>query len=114
MAFERCVADLEGGTQGFAFASGLAAIATVLECSTRAATSSRSTTVRRQVPAVRARAQALRRARLQYRRSHRRRARSRRRSGPNTRMIWVETPTNPLLKLVDLERVAAIAQARGI
>src|SRR3954467_12045668 len=32
MAFERCVADLEGGTQGFAFASGLAAIATILEC----------------------------------------------------------------------------------
>src|ERR671921_486814 len=32
MAFERCVADLEGGTAGFAFASGLAATATVLEC----------------------------------------------------------------------------------
>src|SRR3954466_13522943 len=32
MAFERCIADLEGGVQGFAFASGLAAIATVLEC----------------------------------------------------------------------------------
>ena len=32
MAFERCVADLEGGTQGLAFASGLAAIATILEC----------------------------------------------------------------------------------
>ena len=33
---------------------------------------------------------------------------------PNTRLIWVETPTNPLLKLVDLERVAAIAKKRGI
>src|SRR6516164_4009300 len=32
MAFERCVADLEGGSAGFAFASGLAAIATVLDC----------------------------------------------------------------------------------
>src|SRR3954471_21196911 len=32
MAFERCVADLEGGTQGFAFGAGLAAIATILEC----------------------------------------------------------------------------------
>ena len=40
MAFERCIADLEGGTQGFAFASGLAAIATVLECSTTARMSS--------------------------------------------------------------------------
>src|SRR6516225_7395214 len=33
---------------------------------------------------------------------------------PNTRLIWIETPTNPLLKLVDLERVAGIAQRRGI
>ena len=32
MAFERCIADLEGGSAGFAFASGLAAIATVLDC----------------------------------------------------------------------------------
>ena len=32
MAFERCVADLEGGTAGFAFASGMAATATVLDC----------------------------------------------------------------------------------
>src|SRR5574337_1609827 len=30
-AYERCVADLEGGAAGFAFASGMAAIATVLE-----------------------------------------------------------------------------------
>jgi cystathionine gamma-lyase len=33
---------------------------------------------------------------------------------PSTRLVWVETPTNPLLKLVDLERVAAIAKRRGI
>src|SRR5260221_188553 len=32
MAFERCIADLEGGSAAFAFASGLAAIATTLEC----------------------------------------------------------------------------------
>src|SRR6516162_4221667 len=31
-AFERCVADLENGTRAFAFASGLAAIATLLDC----------------------------------------------------------------------------------
>ena len=41
MAYERCVADLEGGTQGYAFASGLAARAPCSICSTRAATSSR-------------------------------------------------------------------------
>jgi len=33
---------------------------------------------------------------------------------PNTRLIWVETPTNPLLKLVDLDLVASIARRRGI
>src|SRR5207248_6091702 len=33
---------------------------------------------------------------------------------PNTRLIWVETPTNPLLKLVDLERLGALARRRGI
>src|SRR3954463_8367167 len=32
MAFERCIADLEGGSAAFAFASGLGAIATVLDC----------------------------------------------------------------------------------
>src|SRR6266850_7136218 len=32
MAFERCIADLEGGSAGFAFASGMAAISTTLEC----------------------------------------------------------------------------------
>src|SRR5690606_26804897 len=32
MAFERCVADLEGGSAGYAFASGLAATATILDC----------------------------------------------------------------------------------
>ena len=33
---------------------------------------------------------------------------------PNTRLVWVETPTNPTLKLIDLERIAAIAKKRGL
>ncbi|HEY7995742.1 MAG TPA: PLP-dependent transferase, partial [Steroidobacteraceae bacterium] len=33
---------------------------------------------------------------------------------PDTRLIWVETPSNPLLKLVDLSAVAAVARRRGI
>jgi cystathionine gamma-lyase len=33
---------------------------------------------------------------------------------PNTRLIWVETPSNPLLQLVDLSAVAAIARAKGL
>jgi cystathionine gamma-lyase len=33
---------------------------------------------------------------------------------PNTRLIWLETPTNPLLKVTDLEAAAAIAKEHGI
>lgn len=33
---------------------------------------------------------------------------------PNTRLVWVETPSNPLLQLVDLAAVAAIARAKGL
>jgi cystathionine beta-lyase/cystathionine gamma-synthase len=31
-----------------------------------------------------------------------------------TRMVWIETPTNPLLNIVDIEAVTKIARARGI
>jgi cystathionine gamma-lyase len=114
MAFERCVADLEGGSAGFAFASGLAAIATTLECldqgSHIVAVDDLYGGSRRLFERVRARsagieasyvdltdAEALERA-----------------IRPSTRLIWVESPTNPLLKLIDLERVAAIAHRHGI
>jgi cystathionine beta-lyase/cystathionine gamma-synthase len=33
---------------------------------------------------------------------------------PNTKLIWVETPTNPLLKITDLEAVGKIAKKHGI
>src|SRR4029078_432277 len=33
---------------------------------------------------------------------------------PNTRMIWIESPSNPLLKLTDLSAIAALAKKRGI
>jgi cystathionine gamma-lyase len=33
---------------------------------------------------------------------------------PNTRLVWVETPSNPLLQLVDLAAVAAIARSKGL
>ncbi|MBC6406154.1 MAG: PLP-dependent transferase [Rhodospirillales bacterium] len=114
MAYERCVADLEDGTRGFAFASGMAAAATALELLDSGA----------HVVAM----DDL------YGGSHRLFQSVRRRSAgldftfadltdlealkaairPETRMIWVETPTNPLLKLVDLEAVAAIGKAKGI
>ncbi len=33
---------------------------------------------------------------------------------PKTKMVWVETPTNPMLKLIDLPRIAEMAKKRGI
>lgn len=33
---------------------------------------------------------------------------------PNTRLVWVETPTNPLLKLCDIRAVAELSHARGV
>ena len=38
---------------------------------------------------------------------------SERRRGPSTRMVWVETPTNPLLDVIDIAAVAELAHRRG-
>ena len=114
MAFERCIADLEGGSVAFAFASGLAAISTTLECLDHG---SHIISVddlyggsRRLFERVRKRSMGLEVSYLDLADPAAIEAAIR----PNTRLIWVETPTNPLLKLVDLERVAAIARGRGI
>lgn len=34
--------------------------------------------------------------------------------GPDTRLLWIETPTNPMLNIVDIEAVCAIARKRGV
>jgi cystathionine gamma-lyase len=114
MAFERCIADLEGGSAAFAFASGLAAISTSLECLDHG---SHVISVddlyggsRRLFERVRKRSMGLEVSYLDLADAGAIEPAIR----PNTRLIWVETPTNPLLKLVDLERVAAIARRRGI
>ena len=114
MAFERCIADLEGGRAAFAFASGLAAISTSLECLDQG---SHVISVddlyggsRRLFERVRKRSMGLEVSYLDLADPDAIEAAIR----PNTRLVWVETPTNPLLKLVDLERVAAIAKRRGI
>jgi cystathionine gamma-lyase len=114
MAFERCVADLEGGSAGFAFASGLAAIATVLDSLDHGAhvvaVDDLYGGTRRLFERVRKRSAAIDVTYLDLTQADALEAAIR----PTTRLVWVETPTNPLLKLVDLERVAAIARARGI
>lgn len=32
---------------------------------------------------------------------------------PQTKLVWIETPTNPLLKIIDIERIAELAHKRG-
>lgn len=113
-AWERCIADLEGGSRGYAFASGLAATATVLDL----LDSGSHVVCMDDV----------------YGGTYRLFERVRRRSAgldfsfvdlddqaaleaairPNTRLIWCETPTNPMLKLVDLARLGEFARKRGI
>ena len=113
-AFERCIADLESGSAAFAFASGLAAAATVLELLDAGDEIIASDDL--------------------YGGTYRLLERVRKRSAglvthfidltdlaaleaaitPRTRMLWVETPTNPTLKLVDLEAVAAIGRRHGL
>jgi len=114
MAFERCVADLEGGSAAFAFASGLAAIATILECLDKDAHVVASDDLyggtRRMLNRVRNRTTGLTTSYVDLSDLSKLEAAIR----PETKMIWVETPTNPLLKLADLTRIAEIARKRKI
>ena len=113
-AFEACVADLEDGHAGFAFASGLAAIGTVLELLDSGdqvvAMDDLYGGTYRLFEAVRRRSAGLDFSFADLSRTEAVEAVL----GPKTKMIWVETPTNPLLKLVDLAAVANLARSRGI
>jgi cystathionine gamma-lyase len=113
-AYERCVASLEGGTRGFAFASGLAATSTLLEL----LDSGDHVVAMDDV----------------YGGTYRLFERVRRRSAgldfsfvdltdpaafeaaikSNTKLVWIETPTNPTLKIVDIQAISAIARKRGL
>jgi cystathionine gamma-lyase len=114
MAFERCIADLEGGSAGFAFASGLAAIATVLDCLDHGAHIVAVDDLyggsRRLFERVRKRSAGLATSYLDPADLSALDTAIR----PDTRLIWIETPTNPLLKLADLERIATTARRRGV
>ncbi|HHA2487914.1 TPA: cystathionine gamma-synthase [Stenotrophomonas maltophilia] len=113
-AYERCVASLEGGTRGFAFASGMAASSTVIELLDAGSHVVAMDDI--------------------YGGSFRLFERVRRRTAgldfsfvdltdlaafeasitPKTKMVWIETPTNPMLKIVDIAAVAAIAKRHGL
>ncbi|MBM3585219.1 MAG: PLP-dependent transferase [Alphaproteobacteria bacterium] len=114
MAYERCVADLEGGRQGYAFASGLAGMATVLDLLDSGAHLIAMDDLYggsyRLFERVRRRSAGLDFSFVDLRDVAALEAAIR----PATRMIWVETPTNPLLKVVNLERIARIAKPRRI
>ncbi len=108
-AYERAVADLEGGSAGFAFASGLAAISTILELleagSHIVATDDIYGGTYRLFERVRRHSSKLEFTYADLSKQENLEAAIR----PNTRMVWVETPTNPLLKLIDLEKITQIA-----
>lgn len=113
-AYERCIADLENGTRGFAFASGMGAIATLLDMLPAGANIVATDDV--------------------YGGTFRLFERVKKDSAglsftyqdltdpsaldaaitEKTKLVWVETPTNPLLKLVDIEAVAKICRAKGV
>jgi cystathionine beta-lyase/cystathionine gamma-synthase len=108
-AYERCVADLEGGSRGYAFASGLAATATLLDTLQPGAHVIASDDMYggsyRLFAKVREKSAGLKFSYVDMREPGNIEAAIR----PETRLIWVETPTNPMLKLVDLSAVGAIA-----
>jgi cystathionine gamma-lyase len=114
MAYERCVADLEGGVRGYAFASGLAAMATILDLldtgSHVVAGDDLYGGTFRLFERVRKRSAGLTFTFADLSQP----GALEKAVTPNTRMIWVETPSNPLLKLTDLQAVAEFARARGI
>ena len=113
-AYERCVAALEGGTRGFAFASGLAATSTILELldsgSHVIAMDDVYGGTYRLFERVRRRTAGLDFSWIDLSDTAAFEAAIR----PETKLVWIESPTNPLLKLVDIERVATIARQRGL
>lgn len=114
MAYERCVADLESGKHGFAFASGMAATGTILELidsgSHVIAMDDLYGGTRRLFAGVRTRSAALQFSFVDL-------------TDPDafedafnddTRMVWLESPSNPLLRIVDLEAIVAIAKQHDV
>ena len=112
-ALEGCMADLENGSRAFAFASGLAATSTILELmdsgSHVVAGDDLYGGTWRLFADVRERSAGLAFSFADMTNEGALRAAMR----PETRLIWVETPTNPLLSVVDLSMVARVAREAG-
>jgi cystathionine gamma-lyase len=113
-AFEACLADLEGGVQGFGFASGMAATSTALELLDAGDHVVTGDDLYggswRLFERVRRRSMGLDFAYVDLSDM----AAVEAAITPKTRMLWVETPTNPLMKLADIAALSALAKARGL
>jgi cystathionine gamma-lyase len=113
-ALERALADLESGTRGYAFASGLAAISTLLDALDAGDHVIASEDLYggsfRLFDKVRRRSAALEFSFVDLADL----AAVEAAITPRTRLIWAETPTNPMLRLADLEAIAGLARRRGI
>lgn len=113
-ALEKCIASLEGGVAGFAFSSGMAAASTILELlpkdSHLIAIDDLYGGTFRLFERVKKQSTGLEVSYLSVEELGDLSAFVR----PNTKMVWVETPTNPMLKLADLEKIAAQGKKHGL
>ena len=113
-AFEACIADLEGGTHGFAFASGMAATSTALELLDAGAHIVTGDDLYggswRLFERVRRRSMGLDFAYVDLADLKAVEAAI----TDKTKMLWVETPTNPLMKLADIAALSKIAKAHNL
>ncbi len=109
-AYEACIANLESGTRGFAFASGMAAINTVVDVLNAGehviAMDDLYGGTYRLFDKVKTRSANLSFTFVDMTNPENIEAAIR----PETRMLWVETPSNPMLKLADLRKIALIAK----
>ena len=112
-ALEACVASLESARHGLAFASGLAAEDNVLRLVPPGGRVVLGNDAYGGTFRLIAKVWGPLGMHVDGRRPHRRR-RPRRATGPtDTAMVWLETPTNPLLTCIDIEAVAALAHEHG-
>jgi cystathionine beta-lyase/cystathionine gamma-synthase len=113
-AYEECLASLESGARGFAFASGMAAINTVIDMLSPGehvvATEDLYGGTFRLFDKVKTRTSNLSFSFVNMENA----ANVEAAILPNTRMIWVETPSNPMLKIADLRKLVTIAKRHGI
>tara|TARA_Y100000389_G_C17418394_1_gene495127 strand:- start:395 stop:1555 length:1161 start_codon:yes stop_codon:yes gene_type:complete len=113
-ALEDCIASLENGDKGFAFASGMAATSTILELLDSGdhviASDDLYGGTYRLMEDVRKRTSSLDFSFVDFSKTSNILDAIR----PNTKMLWLETPSNPLLKITDLDAVSSVVDNRDI